>query len=191
MCYIGCDGEAHDGRNGCSRQQHMWWWTDNDVCNGGRLVRQYWLRQGRNLSIGISSNIVSGMVWCLHHNNKWGWLYAIRVKSYNPLLWMVARIFWYKIVRVPTYLGKRESPIFLDLDVFADGTFLYQFEIRIRTKKREDLFVSPNSLFLAACVGRLNEFVLYNSYNNCLNWYKNHTVYEFVLYNSYKNCLNW
>ena len=104
---------------------------------------------------------------------------------------MVARIFWYKIVRVPTYLGKRGSPIFLDLDVFADGTFLYQFEIRIRIKKREDHFVSPNSLFLAACVGRLYEFVLYNSYKNCLNWYKNHTVYECVLYNLYNNCMNW
>ena len=103
---------------------------------------------------------------------------------------MVARIFWYKIVRVPTYLGKRGSPIFLDLNVFADGTFLYQFEIRIRIKKREDHFVSPNSLFLAACVGRLYEFVLYNSYKNCLNWYKNHAVYEFVLYNLYNNCMN-
>ena len=76
-------------------------------------------------------------------------------------------------------------------DVFADGTFLYQFEIRICIKKREDHFVSPNSLFLAACVGKLYEFVLYNSYKNCLNWYKNHAVYEFVLYNLYNNCMNW
>ncbi len=47
------------------------------------------------------------------------------------------------------------------------------------------LFESPNSLFLAACAGRLYEFVLYNSYKHCLNWYKNHTVYECVLYNLY------
>ena len=32
-----------------------------------------------------------------------------------------------------------------DLDVFANGTFLYQFEIRIRIKKREDHFVSPTT----------------------------------------------
>ena len=28
------------------------------------------------------------------------------MKSYNPLLWMVDRIVWYKIVHDPTYLGK-------------------------------------------------------------------------------------
>ncbi len=73
--------------------------------------------------------------------------------------------------------GQKGESIFLDLDVFADGTFLYQFEIRIRIKKREDHFVSPNSLFLAACVGKLYEVVLYNSYKNCLNWYKNKNSY--------------
>ena len=36
----------------------------------------------------------------------------------------------------------------------------------------------------------LYEFVLYNSYKNCMNWYKNHTVVEFVLYNLYNNCMN-
>ncbi len=36
----------------------------------------------------------------------------------------------------------------------------------------------------------LYELVLYNSYKNCMNWYKNHTVYEFVLYNLYHNCMN-
>ena len=36
----------------------------------------------------------------------------------------------------------------------------------------------------------LYNFVLYNSYTNCMNWYKNHTVYEFVLYNLYNNCMN-
>jgi hypothetical protein len=77
------------------------------------------------------------------------------MKSYNPLFRMVARIFSYIIVHVPAYLGKGGSPIFSDLNVFADGNFLYQFEIRIRIKKREDLFVSPNSLFLAACAGDL------------------------------------
>jgi hypothetical protein len=35
----------------------------------------------------------------------------------------------------------------------------------------------------------LYEFVLYNSYKKCMNWYKNHTVYEFVLYNLYNNCI--
>ena len=30
--------------------------------------------------------------------------YAIRVKSYNPLLWMVARIFQYKIVHVGDFI---------------------------------------------------------------------------------------
>jgi hypothetical protein len=44
---------------------------------------------------------------------------------------------------------------FFRTDVFADGTFSYQFEIRIRIKKREDLLVLPNSLFLVACTGRL------------------------------------
>jgi len=75
--------------------------------------------------------------------------------------------------------------------VFADGTFLYQFEIRIRIKKRDNRFVSPNSLFLVACAGRLYEFVLYNSYKNCLDGYKNHAVYECVLLNLYNNCMNW
>ena len=132
---------------------------------------------------------------------------------------MMATIFSYIIVHVPTYLGKGGSPFFSD-NVFADGTFLYQFEIRIRIKKREDLLVLPNSLFLAACAGRLEtnkkitpfmnsyytirikicmnwyknhtvyEFVLYNLHNNCMNWYKNRTVYEFVLYNLYNNCTN-
>ena len=37
----------------------------------------------------------------------------------------------------------------------------------------------------------LYEFVLYNSYKNCMNWYKNHIVYEFVLYNLYNNCMNY
>jgi hypothetical protein len=36
----------------------------------------------------------------------------------------------------------------------------------------------------------LYEFVLYNLYKNCMNWYKNHTVVEFVLYNLYNNCMN-
>jgi len=36
----------------------------------------------------------------------------------------------------------------------------------------------------------LYEFVLYNLYKNCMNWYKNHTVYEFILYNLYNNCMN-
>jgi hypothetical protein len=35
----------------------------------------------------------------------------------------------------------------------------------------------------------LYEFVLYNSYKNCMNWYKNHTVYEFILYNLYTICI--
>ena len=30
-----------------------------------------------------------------------------------------------------------------------------------------------------------------NSYKNCMNWYKNHIVYEFVLYNLYNNCMNY
>ena len=30
--------------------------------------------------------------------------YAIGVKSYNPLLWMVARIVWYKIVHVGDFI---------------------------------------------------------------------------------------
>ena len=38
--------------------------------------------------------------------------------------------------------------------------------------------------------GSLYEFVLYNSYKKCMNWYKNHTMYEFVLYNLYNNCMN-
>ena len=37
----------------------------------------------------------------------------------------------------------------------------------------------------------LYEFVLYNSYKKCMNWYKNHIVYEFVLYNLYNNCMNY
>ena len=39
------------------------------------------------------------------------------------------------------------------------------------------------------CSG-LYEFVLYNSYKKCMNWYKNHTVYEFVLHDLYNNCMN-
>ena len=38
--------------------------------------------------------------------------------------------------------------------------------------------------------GSLYEFVLYNSYKKCMNWYKNHTVYEFVLHGLYNNCMN-
>ena len=38
--------------------------------------------------------------------------------------------------------------------------------------------------------GLLYEFVLYNLYKKCTNWYKNHTVYEFVLNNLYNNCMN-
>ena len=37
----------------------------------------------------------------------------------------------------------------------------------------------------------LYDFVLYNSYKKCMNWYKNHIVYEFVLYNLYNNCMNY
>jgi len=47
------------------------------------------------------------------------------VKSYNPLFWMVARIFSYIILHVPTYLGKGVSPIFLDLDFFVNRFFEY------------------------------------------------------------------
>ena len=58
---------------------------------------------------------------------------------------------------------------------------------------------------LARARGSLNEFVLNNSYKkarcmnayytirikNCMNWYKNHTLYEFVLYNMYNFiCMN-
>jgi len=59
--------------------------------------------------------------------------YAIPMKSYNLLLWMVARIFWCLILHVPTYLGKGGSPFFWT-DDFADQTVLYQFEIRICMK---------------------------------------------------------
>jgi hypothetical protein len=38
--------------------------------------------------------------------------------------------------------------------------------------------------------GSLYEFVLYNSFKKCMNWYKNHTVYEFVLHDLYNNCMN-
>jgi len=51
--------------------------------------------------------------------------YAIRVKSYNPLFRMVARIFSYIILHVPTYLGKGASPMFSDLDSFGNRLFLY------------------------------------------------------------------
>ena len=70
----------------------------------------------------------------------WGWLYATRVKLYNPLFRNVARIFLYIFLHVPTYLGKGGSPTFSDLDVFADQTVLYKFEMRICIKQWEDPF---------------------------------------------------
>jgi hypothetical protein len=53
---------------------------------------------------------------------KRGWLYATRVKSYNPLLWMVARIRSYKIVHVGDFLL---SHLRLYLCFFR--TFIYGF----------------------------------------------------------------
>jgi hypothetical protein len=69
-----------------------------------------------------------------------GLINATRVKLSNPLLWMVSRIISNTILHVPTYLGKGESPNFSDLDVFADRTVLFEFEIRIHIKHREDPF---------------------------------------------------
>ena len=49
-------------------------------------------------------------------------LYAIRMKSYNLLLWMVARIFSYKIVHVGNFML---SHLRLYLCFFR--TFIYRF----------------------------------------------------------------
>ena len=79
-----------------------------------------------------------GMRWIVNQSVvcfRKGVDYAIGVKSYNPHLWMVSRIFSYIILHVPTYLGKGGSPTFSDLDVFADRTVLYKFEMRICIKQ--------------------------------------------------------
>ncbi len=57
----------------------------------------------RHELIGLDAknkNRVNGIIFA----PKRGWLYAIRVKLYNPLLWMVARIVWYKIFRVGYFI---------------------------------------------------------------------------------------
>ena len=48
--------------------------------------------------------------------------YAIGVKSYNPLLWMVARIFSYKIVHVGDFILS-----LLRLYLVFFRTFIYRF----------------------------------------------------------------
>jgi hypothetical protein len=60
---------------------------------------------------------------------------------------MVARIFSYIILHVPTYLGKGGSPTFSDLDVFADRTV-----IRIRdTNSYKTASLFGQCHLLAAC----------------------------------------
>ena len=98
---------------------------------------------------------------------------------------MVARIFSYIILHVPTYLGKGGGPTFSDLDVFADRTV-----IQIRDMNSYKTARGSFSYCQIVYSVILYEFVLYNSYKKCMNWYKNHTVYEFVLYNLYNNCMN-
>jgi hypothetical protein len=71
---------------------------------------------------------------------------------------------------------------FFRTDVFADRTVFYEFEIRTRIKQREDPFRIAKLFIRSSC---MNSY--YNSYKNCMNWYKNHIVYEFVLYNLYNN----
>jgi len=68
---------------------------------------------------------------------------------------MVSRMFSYIILHVPTYLGKARNPFFWTISPI-------------------ELFLpiwDPNSYKTV-----LYEFVLYNSYKNCMNWYKNHIV---------------
>jgi len=48
--------------------------------------------------------------------------YAIRLKSYNPLLWMVVRIVWYKIVHVGDFILS-----LLRLYLYIFRTFIYGF----------------------------------------------------------------
>ena len=104
---------------------------------------------------------------------------------------MVARIFSYIILHVPTYLGKGGSPTFSDLDVFADRTV-----IRIRDtnsyKTARGSFSYRQIVYSVIVIcsrlaqtykqnknHTLYEFVLFHK--NCMNWYKNHTVLEFVI----------
>ncbi len=53
--------------------------------------------------------------------------YAIRVKSYNPLLWMVSRFFSYIILHVPTYKFKRgfATPIIFIFDLRRNVPYFY------------------------------------------------------------------
>jgi hypothetical protein len=66
-------------------------------------------------TFGTSLLIVS-KVW------RRGWLYAIRMKSYNPLFRMVARIFSYIIVHVGHFILS-----LLRLYLYFFRTFIYWF----------------------------------------------------------------
>ncbi len=89
------------------------------------------------------------------HLAKWGWLYAIRVKSYNPLLRMVDRFFLVHNCTCSRIPGQRGESNFFGLRCFCRWNFFIPIWDTNSYKKREDLFVSPNSLFLTACAGRL------------------------------------
>jgi len=54
-----------------------------------------------------------------------GWLYAIRMKSYNPFLWMVARIFSYKIVHVGDFILSHLSLYLCFFRTFIYGILSY------------------------------------------------------------------
>jgi len=69
-----------------------------------RLWFCWWIHKYTNKQITLRMFFPSHTVLCVFVLFKRGWLYATWMKSYNLLLWIVARIVWYKIVHVGDFI---------------------------------------------------------------------------------------
>jgi hypothetical protein len=158
-------------------------------------------------AISESQNLQRKIAWDIFKVTKSvilllrGWLYAIRLKSYNPFFRMVILIPFLTQPPHERTLTGRGSRVYPNvgaagctLKVGAARCTLTSgqpgaawsgqevcsgFALAARASPSR-LGLRPSRLALRAR-GSLYEFVLYNSY-------KILSLYEFVLYNSYKNC---
>ena len=108
--------------------------------------------------------------------------YVTRINLYNLIFWMVILLVPFLTQppheRTLTGRGSRVYP-----NVGAAGCTLKSGQPGAAWSGQEVC----SGFALAACC--MNSYYTIRI-KECINWYKNHTVYEFVLYNLYNNCMN-